>query len=145
MFAQMMIPHHEQAVEMADLAPARAADPEIKELAVKIKAAQDPEIRTMKGWLTGWGKAALEGGMGHDMPGVMSEKEMTKQGGQGHGLRQAVRAADDRPPQGCDRDGPHPAGRWVEPAGQRVGGNHRDHAAGRGGGTAEDPRPALIS
>ncbi|MEO3791116.1 DUF305 domain-containing protein [Nonomuraea sp. B10E15] len=36
------------------------------------------EIRTMKGWLTGWGKAAPEGGMGHDMPGVMSEKEMTK-------------------------------------------------------------------
>lgn len=78
MFAQMMIPHHEQAVEMADLAPTRAADPEIKELAVQIKTAQDPEIRTMKGWLTEWGKAAPEGGMGHDMPGIMSEKEMTK-------------------------------------------------------------------
>jgi uncharacterized protein (DUF305 family) len=78
MFAQMMIPHHEQAVEMAELAPERAADPEIKELAAKIKAAQDPEIQTMKGWLTGWGKAAPEGGMGHDMPGVMSEEDMTK-------------------------------------------------------------------
>jgi uncharacterized protein (DUF305 family) len=82
MFAQMMIPHHEQAVEMAELAPERAADPEIKELAAKIKAAQDPEIQAMKGWLTGWGKAAPEGGMGHDMPGVMSgvmsEEDMTK-------------------------------------------------------------------
>ncbi|MED7931545.1 DUF305 domain-containing protein [Nonomuraea sp. LP-02] len=78
MFAQMMIPHHEQAVEMADLAPARAADPEIKELATKIKAAQDPEIQTMKGWLAGWGKPAPEGGMGHDMPGIMSEEDMTK-------------------------------------------------------------------
>ncbi|MEU8363877.1 DUF305 domain-containing protein [Nonomuraea sp. NPDC048882] len=78
MFAQMMIPHHEQAVEMAELAPERAADPEIKELAAKIKAAQDPEIQTMKGWLTEWGKAAPEGGMGHDMPGVMSEEDMTK-------------------------------------------------------------------
>ncbi|MER7366191.1 DUF305 domain-containing protein [Nonomuraea wenchangensis] len=78
MFAQMMIPHHEQAVEMAELAPERAADPEIKELAAKIKAAQDPEIQTMKGWLTEWGKPAPEGGMGHDMPGVMSEEDMTK-------------------------------------------------------------------
>ncbi|MEV0819873.1 DUF305 domain-containing protein [Nonomuraea rubra] len=78
MFAQMMIPHHEQAVEMADLASTRAADPEVKELAATIKAAQDPEIQTMKGWLTEWGKAAPEGGMGHDMPGVMSEEEMAK-------------------------------------------------------------------
>ncbi|MEV4177140.1 DUF305 domain-containing protein [Nonomuraea sp. NPDC049709] len=78
MFAQMMIPHHEQAVEMADLAPARAADPEVKELAAKIKAAQAPEIQTMKGWLTGWGKSAPEAGMGHDMPGVMSEEDMAK-------------------------------------------------------------------
>ncbi|MEV0388043.1 DUF305 domain-containing protein [Nonomuraea sp. NPDC050643] len=78
MFAQMMIPHHEQAVEMADLAATRASDPEIKELATKIKAAQDPEIQTMKGWLTEWGKAAPEAGMGHDMPGVMSEEDMKK-------------------------------------------------------------------
>ncbi|TMR37373.1 DUF305 domain-containing protein [Nonomuraea zeae] len=78
MFAQMMIPHHEQAVEMAELAPARATGPEIKELAAKIKAAQDPEIQTMKGWLTGWGKTAPEDGMGHDMPGIMSQEDMTK-------------------------------------------------------------------
>ncbi|GAA3587427.1 DUF305 domain-containing protein [Nonomuraea rosea] len=78
MFAQMMIPHHEQAVEMAGLAATRASDPEVKELARKIKAAQDPEIQTMKGWLTGWGKPAPEGGMGHDMPGVMSKEDMKK-------------------------------------------------------------------
>ncbi|MEV4574075.1 DUF305 domain-containing protein [Nonomuraea jabiensis] len=78
MFAQMMIPHHEQAVEMADLAATRASDPEVKELAAQIKAAQDPEIQTMKGWLTEWGKPAPEGGMGHDMPGVMSEEDMKK-------------------------------------------------------------------
>ncbi|MEV1175948.1 DUF305 domain-containing protein [Nonomuraea sp. NPDC049784] len=77
MFAQMMIPHHEQAVEMAELATTRASDPEIKELAAKIKAAQDPEIQTMKGWLSEWGKPA-EAGMGHGMPGVMSEEDMKK-------------------------------------------------------------------
>jgi uncharacterized protein (DUF305 family) len=78
MFAQMMIPHHEQAVEMADLAPSRASDPEVKELAAKIKAAQAPEIETMKSWLTEWGKTAPEGDMGHDMPGGMSGDDMRK-------------------------------------------------------------------
>ena len=78
MFAQMMVPHHEQAVEMADLAATRASDAEIKELAAKIKAAQDPEIQTMKGWLAEWGKPMPSGGMGHAMPGIMSEEDMNK-------------------------------------------------------------------
>ena len=53
-FAQMMIPHHEQALEMAQLADDRASDAELKEIAGKIEKAQDPEIRTMKGWLKSW-------------------------------------------------------------------------------------------
>ena len=53
-FATDMIPHHAQAVEMADLALAVAADPEVKALAQAIKGAQDPEIKTMTGWFTGW-------------------------------------------------------------------------------------------
>ncbi|MEV0143858.1 MULTISPECIES: DUF305 domain-containing protein [unclassified Nonomuraea] len=80
MFAQMMIPHHEQAVEMADLAATRASDPEVKELAIKIKAAQAPEIQTMKDWLTEWGVHPDSGGMGHSMPGIMSEEAMKKLG-----------------------------------------------------------------
>ncbi|RGC65364.1 hypothetical protein C5N14_28880 [Micromonospora sp. MW-13] len=83
MFAQMMIPHHRQAVEMADLAPARASDPELKNLALKIKAAQDPEIATMTGWLTAWGKptAAPEGHNMHGanpsgMPGMADDEQM---------------------------------------------------------------------
>jgi len=47
-----MIPHHQQAVEMATLAETRAADAAVKTLAGQIKAAQDPEIRTMTGWLS---------------------------------------------------------------------------------------------
>ncbi|WP_101790662.1 DUF305 domain-containing protein [Nonomuraea indica] len=84
MFAQMMIPHHQQAVEMAELAETRAKDPEVKELAAKIKAAQDPEIKTMRGWLKEWGKPVptgmdgMEGmeGMDHGMPGMMSSEDM---------------------------------------------------------------------
>ena len=85
-FAQQMIPHHQQAVAMAVLAETRAADPEVKKLAGQIKAAQDPEIATMTGWMTAWGKpmpmASTDHGMdmggGTAMPGMMSGADMTK-------------------------------------------------------------------
>ncbi|MFD8564522.1 DUF305 domain-containing protein [Streptosporangium canum] len=78
-FAQMMIPHHEQAVEMAKLAETQAADSEVKKLAAKIKAAQDPEIATMTGWLSAWKVSTPEGGHGgHAMPGMMTEEDMVK-------------------------------------------------------------------
>ncbi|WP_439679214.1 DUF305 domain-containing protein [Embleya sp. MST-111070] len=77
MFAQMMIPHHEQAVEMAKEAPAKGADTEVKKLAATIEAAQAPEIKLMKGWLTTWGKpTSAPGGMNHG-GGMMSEADMT--------------------------------------------------------------------
>ncbi|MDW6063912.1 DUF305 domain-containing protein [Streptomyces sp. FXJ1.4098] len=89
-FAQMMIPHHEQAVQMAKLADDRAEDAEIKTLAGDIEKAQDPEIRTMKSWLKAWGKPESGSGMpgmpGMDhgsgssddsgMSGMMSDKDM---------------------------------------------------------------------
>lgn len=77
MFAQMMIPHHEQAVEMADLALAdrAGASVEVRRLATSIKAAQDPEIKTMQGWLSSWG-APTAPAMDHGMPGMMGETDM---------------------------------------------------------------------
>ncbi|MEU8195011.1 DUF305 domain-containing protein [Microbispora amethystogenes] len=83
-FAQMMIPHHRQALEMARLAEGRAAGGKVKELARKIEAAQDPEIRTMTGWLKSWGvEVPGEDGMpmdhmDHGMPGMMSGEDMNK-------------------------------------------------------------------
>ncbi|MET7427287.1 DUF305 domain-containing protein, partial [Dactylosporangium sp. NPDC005555] len=56
MFVRMMIPHHEQAVEMAALAETKATDPDIKQLAAKISTGQEAEIATMKGWLVAWGQ-----------------------------------------------------------------------------------------
>lgn len=49
-FAQEMIPHHRQALEMAALAPGRAGA-EVTALAARISAAQDPEIETLTRWL----------------------------------------------------------------------------------------------
>jgi uncharacterized protein (DUF305 family) len=64
MFAQMMIPHHQQAVDIGTLAETRASDPEVKALAAKIKGEQSPEIAQMKSWLSA-ANAPME--MDHDM------------------------------------------------------------------------------
>ncbi|WP_127354604.1 DUF305 domain-containing protein [Actinacidiphila soli] len=81
-FAQQMITHHRQAIEMADLAATRASSSEVKSLATTIKGAQDPEIKTMSGWLTSWGAAVPQDMKGMDMssgmPGAMSTADMTK-------------------------------------------------------------------
>lgn len=76
-FAQGMIPHHEQAVEMADLADGRAESPEVTDLAERIKAAQDPEIEQMTGWLEEWGQEVPEGMDHGGMDGMMSDDDMT--------------------------------------------------------------------
>ena len=79
-FAQMMIVHHQQALEMATLADTRASDAEVKKIATDIKNAQDPEIKTMTAWLTAWGQPTSAPG-GHNMPGMpgeMSEADMKK-------------------------------------------------------------------
>ncbi|MBX9394224.1 DUF305 domain-containing protein [Streptomyces sp. TRM72054] len=83
MFAQMMIPHHEQALEMAQLADGRASDAEIKDIAQKIEQAQDPEIKTMKGWLQSWKQPTamesmpgMDHGSGHGGDGMMSDADM---------------------------------------------------------------------
>ncbi|WP_353951185.1 DUF305 domain-containing protein [Knoellia sp. S7-12] len=78
MFAQMMIPHHQQAVEMADQALQKDASPKVTELAEQIKAAQGPEIETMTKWLQEW-KAPMtaeEGHGGHGGGGMMADGDM---------------------------------------------------------------------
>jgi uncharacterized protein (DUF305 family) len=100
-FAQEMIAHHTQAIDMAKLAPSRSTNPKVLDLASRIEKAQDPEIQQMQGWLTQWGAAAgpssssMPGttstgmsmpGMDHgstpsstgSMPGMMADADMTK-------------------------------------------------------------------
>jgi len=88
MFAQMMLVHHQGAVQMADMATTQASSQEVKDLAATIKAAQEPEIEQMTSWLGAWGEptqadSSMEGeamdGMDHSsMPGMMSEEQMTQ-------------------------------------------------------------------
>lgn len=80
-FAQSMIPHHEQAVEMADLAlsPSSQASAQVRELATQIKVAQDPQIALMSGWLQQWGapSAMPMDHSNHDMGAVTMSGMMT--------------------------------------------------------------------
>ena len=76
MFAQMMIPHHRQAIEMADMILAKQdIDPTVSALATQIKGAQTPEIDQMTGWLVGWGLNATPS-MDMGMDGTMSQAGM---------------------------------------------------------------------
>lgn len=82
MFAQMMVPHHVQAVEMSDVILAEEGiDPRVITLAEEIKAAQQPEIDALNGMLESWGMSPVptDGmGMDHggDMDGMMTEEDM---------------------------------------------------------------------
>ncbi len=84
MFNQMMIPHHEQAVEMADLVPSRTQNAQLRALATQIRDAQQPEIDQMTARLKSWGvdvdsgdDHSGHGDMGHSMDGMMTPAQMT--------------------------------------------------------------------
>lgn len=76
MFAQMMIPHHEQAVLMSEIMlEKKALGPEAVKLVTDIKKAQAPEIKLMESWLEGWGEPRE---MGHTMAmeGMLGEEDL---------------------------------------------------------------------
>ncbi|MBY0288877.1 MAG: DUF305 domain-containing protein [Mycobacteriaceae bacterium] len=88
-FAQGMIPHHQQAIEMSDmLLGKQGIDPRVVSLANEIKSAQGPEIEQLQGWLSEWGApsttspgAGMPGMPGHDTGtmgggGMMTEQDM---------------------------------------------------------------------
>jgi uncharacterized protein (DUF305 family) len=78
MFAQMMIPHHQQAITMAKQAATKASSPEVKQLARQIEQAQGPEIQKMTGWLQAWGASRSPHGGMQMGDGMMSDQEMKK-------------------------------------------------------------------
>ena len=70
----MMIPHHEQAIEMSELAFQNTSNSEVLQIAQEISDAQSPEIELMKNW-TGV-KASIHAG--HLMEGMLSEVEISE-------------------------------------------------------------------
>jgi uncharacterized protein (DUF305 family) len=80
MFAQMMIPHHQQAIVMARQAATKAASPQVQRLARQIEQAQGPEIQKMTGWLKDWGASQPSANGMHMGSGMMSEQDMRQLG-----------------------------------------------------------------
>lgn len=76
MFLQMMIPHHEQAIVMSDLALKISKNPAILDLAKQIKAAQNPEIAQMKNWLAESGFSEDPGHSMDGMGGMLSNEDL---------------------------------------------------------------------
>ncbi|MDD7968055.1 DUF305 domain-containing protein [Actinomycetospora lemnae] len=77
LFAQGMIPHHQQAIAMSSQASERASSQEVKDLASRIDQEQGPEIEQMTAMLDAWGaprpqpgSTAMPGMPGHGMPGA---------------------------------------------------------------------------
>lgn len=77
MFLQMMIPHHEQAIEISQTALAQTQNPAILDLAARISAAQQPEITQMKNLLETAGLPLM---MDHSMGmnGMLPQSELDK-------------------------------------------------------------------
>ncbi|WP_232547224.1 DUF305 domain-containing protein [Propioniciclava soli] len=78
MFTQMMIPHHEQAIEMSDILLAKPGlGTEMTDLATAIKDAQQPEIDQMRAWLAAWGEPEGGAHAGHTgMDGMVSADQL---------------------------------------------------------------------
>lgn len=90
-FAEAMIPHHRQALEMTSLVKDRTTTPVIHAFAGSIAAAQTPEIKAMTGWLAELGRSA-PAGHAHDQAagyGMASQEEL-------NALRAAKGSAFDR-------------------------------------------------
>lgn len=80
-FMQGMIVHHQQALEMTDLVPARGNHEDVRLLAQRIEISQEDEILAMKDWLEDRGEEIPSVGThGHHalMPGMATEQEMAR-------------------------------------------------------------------
>lgn len=77
MFAQSMIPHHQQAIDISNIALKQSTNKDVKSLANQIIKAQKSEIAQMKYWLK-VKKAPIS--MGHDMgmSGMLSERQVAE-------------------------------------------------------------------
>lgn len=79
-FLQDMLPHHQQAIDMAELVDGRTRRPELVKLAARITTSQGGEIRSMQAFLTRWNRpVTADGGMRPDqsqVSGMLAEGQL---------------------------------------------------------------------
>ena len=81
-FMSMMIAHHEGAVAMADWVTQRSESPDIRAAAGAVRAAQEPEIALMKGWLRDWYGVDVDENAAGAMQAEMGEMMTRMEGGE---------------------------------------------------------------
>lgn len=78
MFLEMMIPHHQQAIDMSIVAIAKSQDSELIALATDIKEGQSAEIIKMESWLDqANADTGMEHSMGDSMGGMLTDAELS--------------------------------------------------------------------
>ena len=77
MFLQMMIPHHQQAVDISNLALKTSKDTELLALAKSIRDAQTSEIAQMKAWLNEAGAGTEMGHTMDEMGGMLDDAALS--------------------------------------------------------------------
>jgi uncharacterized protein (DUF305 family) len=78
MFARHMIPHHQQALDMADMVPTRTHNDALLVVAVHIKTDQQAEITTLANLLAQWGEPPQDPQDPMDMAGLVDDATMSQ-------------------------------------------------------------------
>jgi uncharacterized protein (DUF305 family) len=81
-FARNMVPHHEQAIVLAQMVPTNTTNQQVIALSNRIIETQMPEIQAFRSWLMQWDDAQNSGhdsaGHGAPMPGMVDQVTLNK-------------------------------------------------------------------
>ncbi|MEU6940682.1 DUF305 domain-containing protein [Streptomyces rubiginosohelvolus] len=75
-WVQLMTPMNQQAVKLLTLAAERATEPRVRDFAVRLRAGQEAELIRLRALLTRMGLPATDVHSGHDMPGMVTVRDL---------------------------------------------------------------------
>ncbi|MEU6630709.1 DUF305 domain-containing protein [Streptomyces parvus] len=75
-WVQLMTPMNQQAVKLLTLAAARAAEPRVRDFAVRLRTGQEAELNRLRALLTRMGLPGTDVHAGHDMPGMVTVRDL---------------------------------------------------------------------
>ncbi|KAA6204130.1 DUF305 domain-containing protein [Streptomyces parvus] len=75
-WVQLMTPMNQQAVKLLTLAAARAAEPRVRDFAVRLRTGQKAELDRLRALLTRMGLPGTDVHAGHDMPGMVTVRDL---------------------------------------------------------------------
>lgn len=75
-WVQLMTPMNQQVVKLLTLAAERATEPRVRDFAVRLRAGQEAELIRLRALLTRMGLPATDVHAGHDMPGMVTVRDL---------------------------------------------------------------------